>query len=106
MAGNRQTIKVNLAELKKKEILSEHEVESIIRRFDGNGSASYLRKTQRYLTSDLLLEIHNKYRSRPDSMILIGWMQAGLIQPEFNQISPPGAGITMINWELPVEIAL
>jgi len=29
-----------------------------------------------------------------------------LIQPEFNPISPPGAGITMINWELPVETIL
>jgi hypothetical protein len=106
LAGNRQTIKINLAKLKKKEIFSEHEVETIIRRFDGNGFASYFRKTQRNLTSDLLLEIHNKYQSRPDSIILVGWMQAGLIQPEFNQTSPAGAGITMINWELPVEITL
>jgi hypothetical protein len=106
LAGNRQTIKFNLTKLKKKEIFSEHEAETIIRRFDGNGSASYLRKTQRYLTSDLLLKIHNKYKSKPDTMILVGWMQAGLIQPEFNQTNPPGAGITMINWELPVEITL
>jgi hypothetical protein len=106
LASSRQTIKFNLAELKKKEIFSEHQVETIIRRFDGNGSASYLRKTQRYLTSDLLLEIHDRYKSRPDTMILVGWVQAGLIQPEFNQTSPPGAGITMINWELPVEITL
>ena len=106
MAGNRKTIKINLAKLKKKEIFSEHELETIVKRFDGNGSASYFRKTQRNLTSDLLLEIHNKYQSRPDSIILVGWMQAGLIQPEFNQTSPAGGGITMINWELPVEITL
>jgi len=106
LAGNRQTIKFNLAQLKKKEIFSEHEVQTIVKRFDGNGSASYFRKTQRNLTSDLLLEIHNKYQSRPDSIILVGWMQAGLIQPEFNQTSPPGAGITRINWELPVEITI
>ena len=103
LAGNRQTIKYDLTKLKKKEIFGEHEVEKIIRRFEGNESASYLRKTQRYITSDLLLEIHNKYKSRPDSMILVGWIETGLIQPEFNATSPPGAGITMINWELPVE---
>ncbi len=39
-------------------------------------------------------------------MILIGWMQTGLIQPQFNQAHPPGAGITLINWELPVEMTL
>ena len=105
-AGTRQTIQYNLVELKKKEIFGEHEVEKIIRHFDGNGSASYFRKTQRNLTSGLLREIHHKYQSRPDSIILVGWMQAGLIQPEFNQTSPTGAGITMINWELPVETAL
>ena len=106
VAGNRQTMKINLAKLKKKEAFGEHAVDTITRRFDGNGSAAYLRKTQRYLTPELLLEIHKKYKSRSDSLILIGWMQAGLIQPEFNQASPPGAGITMINWKLPVEIIL
>ncbi len=106
LASNRQTIRVNLANLKKKEIFGEHEIQSIVRRFDGNGSASYLRKTQRHLTSDILLEIHHKYKSRPDRLILVGWMQAGLILPQFNPTSPPGAGITMINWELPVEITL
>ena len=106
LAGSRQTLKVNLTKLMKKEYFGEHAVAAIIRRFEDNGSAAYLRKTQRHLTPDLLLEIHNKYRSRPDSMILVGWVQAGLIQPQFNQAHPPGAGITMINWELPVEITL
>ena len=63
LAGNRQTIKVNLTKLKKKEDFGEHQVDSIIRRFDGNGSDAYLRKTQRNLTPELLLEIHNKYHS-------------------------------------------
>jgi hypothetical protein len=106
LADTRQTIKINLTKLKKEEFFSEQEVKNIIRRFDGNGSASYLRKTQRYLASDFLLAIHAKYKSKPDSMILIGWIEAGLIQPEFNPTSPPGAGITLINWELPVEIIL
>jgi hypothetical protein len=106
LADTRQTIKINLTKLKKEEFFSEQEVKNIIRRFDGNGSASYLRKTQRYLASDFLLAIHAKYKSKPDSMILMGWIEAGLIQPEFNPTSPPGAGITLINWELPVEIIL
>ena len=105
-AGTRQTIQYSLTKLKQKEIFGEHEVEKIIKRFDGNGSASYLRKTQRDLTLDLLLKIHDKYKSRPDSMILVGWIQADLIQPEFNPIGPRGDGITMINWELPVETTL
>jgi hypothetical protein len=106
LANNRQTIKIDLAKFKRKEIFGEHEVEKIARHFDDNDSNAYFRKIQRYLTSDLLREIHNKYKSRSDSLILIGWMQAALIQPEFDQNSLPGTGITMINWDLPVEIAL
>ena len=106
LAENRQTLKVDLTKLMKKEDFGEHAVAAITRRFDDNGSAAYLQKTQRHLVPDLLREIHNKYKSRRDSMILIGWVQAGLIHPQINQAHPPGAGITMINWELPVEIAL
>jgi len=104
LAGNHQTIKVDLAKLKKKEIFGEHQVDSIVRRFHGNGSDAYLRKAQRNLTPDVLFEIHHQYQDKSDHMILIGWMQAGLIQPQFNQAHPPGVGITMINWGLPVEI--
>lgn len=106
LAGHRQSIKIDLAKLKKIEIFSKHSVDAIMRRFDGNGSAAYLRVTQRHLTPDLLLEIHEKYRSSPDSIILVGWMPAGLIQPHFNHTNPPGAGVTLISWKLPVEIAL
>jgi hypothetical protein len=106
MAGSRQIIKINLAKLKQKEFFNEHEVEAITGRFGGNGHAAYLRKAQRLLTPDLLLEIHNKYRSRSDSMLLIGWMQAGLIKPRFGPTHPAGGGISMINWELPVEMSL
>ena len=96
----------SVAKMKKKEDFGEYQIDSIIRRFKANGSDAFLQKTQRYITPDLLLEIHNKYKAKSDRMILIGWMQAGLIQPQFNQAHPPGAGITLINWELPVEMTL
>jgi hypothetical protein len=106
LARKRQKIKLNLAELKKKEIFGEHEVKAILRRFDGNGSVSYLRKAQQHLTSDLLLAIHKKYKAKPDSLVLVAWVQTGLIQPEFHPSNPPGTGITVVNWELPVETIL
>jgi hypothetical protein len=106
LAGNRQTLKVNLTNLKQKEIFGEHQIDSIVRRFQGNGSDAYLRKAQRNLTPDLLLEIHQKYQAQSNSLILIGWIPAGLIQPQFHQARPPGTGITMINWGLAVETTL
>jgi hypothetical protein len=106
LANNRQTIKLNLANLKKKEIFGEHEVNAIVRRFEGHGSGSYLREAQQVLVADLLHQIHAKYKSSPDSLILVGWMQTGLIQPKLNPSNPSGTGITVINWELPLETIL
>jgi hypothetical protein len=106
LANNRQTIKLNLANLKKKEIFGEHEIPAIVRRFEGNGSASYLRETQQVLAADLLHQIHAKYKSRSNCLILVGWMQTSLIPPKLNPSNPSGAGITIINWELPLETIL
>lgn len=105
-AGSRQTIKVNLAKLKQKEIFGEHQIDSIVRRFHGNGPDAYLQIAQRNLTPGLLLEIHKKFQSKSGRLILIGWMPAGLLQPQFNPARPPGVGITMINWGLRVEATL
>jgi hypothetical protein len=106
LAGNRQTIKIDLATLKQKEIFGEHQVDSIARRFHINGSDPYLRAAQRNLTPQLLHEIHDKYQATSNRMILIGWVQGGLIQPQFNQAHPPGAGIALVNWGLAVETPL
>jgi hypothetical protein len=105
-AGGRQTIKLDWANLKKIEFFNEHEAEAIMRRFDDNGTNAYLRKTQKKVTTNLLVEVHKKYQSRPASMILLGWVRSGLIRPDFNRNNPPGVGITLINWELPVELNL
>ena len=105
-AGNRQTIKIDLAKLKKKEIFGEHQVESIARHFQGNGSDPYLRNAQRKLTPKLLHEIHSKYQAESNRLILIGWVPDDLIQPQFYRAHPPGSGITLVNWGFSVETTL
>ncbi len=102
-AHTRPTLRLRLAKLKETEIFNDQELEKIINYFDRHGTASYLRAMQSNLAKDLLLEVHHKYQSRPGSMIFIGWVQAGLIQPAFNRSHPAGAGLTLVNWELPVE---
>jgi hypothetical protein len=104
LANRQQVLQLSLAKLKETEIFNDQEAEKIIRRFDGRGAASFLRSARTNLTKDLLLEIHKKFQSRADSMILIGWMPAGLVQPEFVPSGPPGGtGLTMVSWQLPVE---
>ena len=103
-AHSHPTLRLRLAELKETETFNDQELEKIINYFDSRGSASYLRAMQFNLIKDLLLEIHHKYQGRSGSMIFIGWVPAGLIQPAFNRSRPAGNGLTLVNWELPVEI--
>ncbi|CAB1074797.1 hypothetical protein D1AOALGA4SA_2616 [Olavius algarvensis Delta 1 endosymbiont] len=105
-ANDRQTLKVNLAKLMKIENFGQHQVDSIVKRLGRNGSDGYLQKAQKFLTPQLLHNIHDKYRDNADRMLLIAWMPAGMIRPKFSGAQPPGAGITVINWELPVETTL
>jgi len=105
-ADDRHILKINLAKLMKIENFGEHQVDSIIKRLQHKGSDGYLQETQKNLIPELLHGIHHRYRAHSDRMLLIAWMPADLIQPQFNGAHPPGAGITMINWELPVETAL
>ena len=104
LAKKQQVLKLNLSDLKKTEIFNAQEAERIINRLVSDGSRPYLKKMQRNLTKATLLQVHNKYRSRRDSLYLLGWGQGGLVQPTFMQTNPAGKRLTMVNWVLPVEI--
>ena len=105
-ANARQDLKLSLAELKATEIFNEQEADNILRRLAARGGSAFQRAALANLTKDLVLEIHKKYRSMADSMILIAWMPVGLIQPEFVPSDTASTGLTLICWQLPVETAL
>ena len=100
-----QVMRLNLSDLKKTEIFNDQQAERIINRLESNGSRPYLKTMQRSLTKAALLQVHNNYRSRRDSLYLIGWGQGGLVQPTFIQTNPAGKRLTMVNWVLPVEVS-
>jgi len=106
LANRPQVLKLSLAKLKETEIFNDHEAENIMRHLDGRDAAAFLRSAQMNLTEDLLYNVHKKYQSRDDRIILLGWMQAGLVQPKFVPFDPPAAGLTMVSWQLPVEAIL
>jgi hypothetical protein len=104
-ANKRQQIKIKLSDLRKTEMFYEKQAEHIINRLNVHATASYLKTSQRNLTEDVILGIHAKFRSKRDSVVLMGWVQGGFIQPKFEQIHPRSENLTLINWEIPVEIA-
>lgn len=104
-ANKRQHIKLKLSDLRKTEMFYEKQAEHIINRLNVHAAASYLKTSQRNLTEDVILGIHAKFRSKRDSVVLMGWVQGGFIQPKFEQIHPRSENLTLINWEIPVETA-
>ncbi len=104
-ANKRQHIKLKLSDLRKTEIFYKQQAEQIINRLDVHAALSYLKTSQRKLTEDVILGIHAKFSSKPDSVVLIGWVQNGVIQPQFEQIHRRSENLTLINWEIPVKIA-
>jgi hypothetical protein len=104
LGNNQQIMKLKLSDLKNTEIFNDHEAERIIQRLDVDAAPSYLKTTQKKLTKDLLFGIHAKYKSAPNRVFLVGWVQAGVIHPKFIQSHPLGENLTLINWELPVKM--
>ncbi len=105
-ANYKRVIKLELSELKKTEIFNEHDLSRIIDRQKTNGTSSYLQSSQETVSEDLLREIHARYKSAPNRLIFVGWMQGGVISPRFLKSEPKGENLTLVNWELPVELTL
>ena len=105
-ANYRHVIKLELSDLKKTEIFNEHDLNRIIDRPKTNGTSSYLQSSQEKVSEDLLREIHARYKSAPNRLIIVGWMQGGVISPRFLKSEPKGENLTLVNWELPVESTL
>jgi hypothetical protein len=104
LALKQQTIALKLSDLTKTEIFNDQEIEKIIDGLGIKASSSYIKTIQNNLIKNLILGIDAKYRSKPDSMVLIGWVQTGMIQPVFEQSRPLSENLTLVNWELPVGI--
>jgi hypothetical protein len=105
LAKKRQVIKLKISDLKKTEIFNDQEAERINNRLVSNGARSYLKAMQRNLIKEVLVQVHDKYRSKRDSLFLIGWGQGEVVQPTFMMpTNPAGKRLTMVNWILPVEI--
>ena len=105
-AKNRHVIKLELSDLRKTEIFNDHELGRIIDRLETIGTSPYLETFQEVITEDVLSEIHARYKSAPDRLIIVGWMQGDVISPRFLKNEAKGENLTLINWELPVEITL
>jgi hypothetical protein len=106
MSDTQQKIQLKFSDLKKTEIFNEQAMEQITNRYQINGASSYLKISQKNLTADVLREIHNKYKLNSDSLVIIGWIQAGVFQPGFNRDLASGENLTLLKWVLPVEMTL
>jgi hypothetical protein len=102
-AGRKQVRSFSRSDLGKKEFFNEHEAENIVRGIQTNGSYGFLKTMQKKLTKDILLAVHSKYKSKPDRMCIIGWIQKDLAPINIDPSQVIGEGLTLVNWEIPVN---
>jgi hypothetical protein len=105
-AQNRVTLKLELSDLKKTEIFNNHEINRILDGLIKKGDRNYLKASLQIITEDALPKIHARYKSAPDRLVILGWIRAAMSPPGFEQNQLKGENLTLISWELPVEIAL
>ena len=105
-AQKRLTINLELSDLKKTEIFNIHGTNRIIDGLIKKDASNYLKASQEIITEDALPKIHARYKSAPDRLVILGWIQAGMTPPGFKQNQLKGQNLTLISWELPVELAL
>jgi hypothetical protein len=104
LSGARQNIRLNIADLKKTEISNELAIKQITQRFMGHQASSFLGNSQKYLSADVLRAVHDNYKLDFDSLVIIGWIQAGVFHPGINRDHVPGENLTLLKWVLPVEM--
>ena len=102
--ANRKQIKYfSRSDLEKKEFFNEREAENIVKGIKTNGSYVFLKTMQKKLTKDILLAVHSKYKSKHDSVCIIGWIQKDIVPVDFNTSGIIGEALTLVNWEIPVN---
>ena len=103
LAHTQQILNLRLSELKATEFFNDQEMQKIAGQLDSRGGDDFLRSARTNLIKDLMLEIHKNYQSKTDNLILIGWMPAGLIQPEVAFSGSASTGLTLVCWQVSVE---
>ena len=64
---------------------------------------SSFQAVQQYLAKDLLTGLYSKYHPDQDTALFIGWIRNSIIKPDFHGPAVHGNGITLIDWEIPIE---
>jgi hypothetical protein len=76
------------------------------RRFISMGQTedpSYFQDVKQHLAKDLITRVLSTYNPDNDAALLLGWIRTGIIEPDVNESTVRGEGITLIDWEIPVE---
>jgi hypothetical protein len=55
------------------------------------------------LTREILLSIDTKYNNDMDSIQVLGWVDSGLIDPDFKDISVKGEALILVHWDVPIR---
>jgi len=102
-AAGRQIRKIPRSQLAQKEILEYRKAKQMSDRRALNSPPSYLAAMQKGIVPELLMTIHSTYQLRPKTIVFMGWIKTGLLQPDFNDPEIQGRDLTLMIWEIPLK---
>ena len=102
---DREYIKnITRSEIEKQELFDERQAELIAKSGNTTSSSSFLQRMQKSLAKDVFIAVHSQYTSEQETLYLIGWIQSGIIQAEFTKSGVVGEDLTLITWEIPIDV--
>ena len=100
----KQIIKIAKRDINAKKMFTPQEFKNPVKEPATGDTESFLQTMQDRLSKDLLFSIHSKYKSKRNTLHLIGWIPSGIITPRFKEPGIMGEGLTLINWEIPIKM--
>jgi hypothetical protein len=98
------TKNITRSEIEKQELFDAQQAEKTAKSSNTSISSSFLQRMQKSLAKDVFIAVHSQYPSEQETLYLIGWVHSGIIQADFTKSGIVGEDLTLITWEIPVDV--
>ncbi len=102
-ARNTTTITIDADRLFTENETEKKDLEALAEGIGPKRVSSFFDAMAHRLIKDLLPQIHSTAPANSDRLRLIGWIRAAVIEPNFNDPAIQSDGMTLIEWEIPIE---
>jgi len=101
--GKRRVERISKGEINKRALFNAENVSLVAEGMVGDKPFSLLENIKKNLLTDLLLQVHSRYRGEQEKMVLFGWINAHVIPNPFIGPHIDSDGVALLEWETPIE---